>query len=83
MFRSGTSILKYYHSVSLQAIGLQLLEGHYYDSVAKIMEMHRSRWLSLFSNTNSRSVIVHTFPNVSALSCSESMDRKESKEQCY
>ena len=58
MFSSDTSMFKYYHSVSLQAIGLQLVKGHYYDSVAKITEMHQSRWLSLFSNALFCTVIV-------------------------
>ena len=36
MFRGGTSRFKYSHSVLLQAIGLQLVEEHYYDSNAKL-----------------------------------------------
>ena len=36
MFKSGTSRFKYFHSVSMQAIGLQLVEEHYYDSDAKL-----------------------------------------------
>ena len=36
MFRGGKSRLKYFHSVSMQAIGLQLVEEHYYDSDAKL-----------------------------------------------
>ena len=41
MFRGGTSRFKYFHSVSLQAIGLQLVEGLYYDSNATLQRCIR------------------------------------------
>ena len=77
-------MFKHSHSVSFKAIGLQLVEGQY-NSNAKTTAVHQSRWPNLFPNilfSNSRRIIAHTFPRTSALSCSQSMSREESKEQC-
>ena len=72
-------MFKYSHSASLQAKGLQLVKGHY-NSHKKIATMHQSRWPNLFPNilfSNSRRVIAHTFPRISALSCSQSMGHEQ------